>query len=260
MEMIKMRNTNEIIIVITFIMTENSRNCSRYKEIPTITSGDEHSDSFMKIGGTEPEINRGWLIEKRDSLRTRINGTTNEEVKVSLELLWDLYSYLIEADGNFSENLKFQFVEDKLTLYPTADGMLKGHTQISTIIAQIKCELRDELKSGFALIERKLNDVEGQQDLIISGQNELLSTHQKELPCIHSKLDQIHLLIQQNAIEMTNQITQINQTEEKVDKMGLAMARVQEDLRSIEKMITYPLLTRFFVVVGVVGFLYKVMR
>jgi hypothetical protein len=216
----------------------------------------------MKIGGTEPEINRGWLIEKRDSLRTRINGTTNEEVKVFLELLRDLYSYLIEAGGNFSENLKFQFeqVEDKLTLYPTADGMLKGRTQISTIIAQIKCDLRDELKSGFALIERKLNDVEGQQDLVISGQNELISTHQKELLCTHSKLDQIHLLIQQNAIEMTNQITQINQTEEKVDKMGLAMARVQEDLRSIEKMITNPLLTQVFVVVGVVGFLYKVMK
>jgi sugar-specific transcriptional regulator TrmB len=142
------------------------------------------ADGIESVGNLELNQSRThkhfWLVDKRESLVNRISRTTNDEVKIVLELLRDLYTYLIKADDKFSDNLKFQFeqVEDKLALYPTAEDMKRLHAQISDIISQIQNEVGDELKSDLAVIEKRLSDLESPHRLIISGQNEIIKTRE----------------------------------------------------------------------------------
>jgi hypothetical protein len=221
-------------------------------------------DGIESVGNLELNQSRThkhfWLVDKRESLVNRISRTTNDEVKIVLELLRDLYTYLIKADDKFSDNLKFQFeqVEDKLALYPTAEDMKRLHAQISDIISQIQNEVGDELKSDLAVIEKRLSDLESPHRLIISGQNEIIKT--REFLCINSKLDAISLFVQQNVIDLKNQLTQIKQSEDKADQTALMMVRVQENLRSIERMIANPLLNQFIVGIGVICLVFIVTK
>jgi hypothetical protein len=203
----------------------------------------------------ERTAKHSWLIGKRDSLINKINNTTDEDARLVLELLRDLYSYLIEADGNFSDNLKnhFEEVEAQLPLNPTSEDMLRGHASIS----EIKNELRSELKINSEFIEKRLINIEAQHHLVITGQNEIISTQQSELKCIDTKLDNItFLLLQQNATNLSQQATHIKQVEDKIDTMGIVLAKVQDNLRLIERMVANPLLNQFFVGIGVVCFLF----
>ncbi len=73
-------------------------------------------------------------------------------------------------------------------------------------------------------------------------------------------MDNITLLLQQNATNLSQQATHIKQVEDKIDTMGIVLAKVQENLRSIERMVANPLLNQFFVGIGVVCFLFLVSK
>ena len=205
------------------------------------------------------------LIDKRDALEVKITESSNQNIKSILVSVRDLYSYLIEADGNFSENLKIHFeqIENKLTIYPSLEDMAEGNRDTLKILIDLLKDLKDDANANISSvcrtiqlieerlqeIEARLQEIEKQHTLVVSGQIEIIAANEEKLKPIYLKLDTLFDLSTQITAGLSVQNTTLQQVVIKIDDVDESIHRAEEDIKSIKRNIKFPLFPFVFGVV-----------